>query len=248
MTRQARRAASEGAERVLVAGGDGAIHYAIQGLAGSDCALGIVPVGSGNDLCRALGVAVDPDTALQAAVHGAARRIDLGRIGDRVFAGIVGLGIDGDVCRAVGRVPGWIPGTAAYAWSALHSLARFDPPSLIVEYEGGSYDGPVLLAGLANSPQFGGGMRIAPTAELDDGWLELVIVEPVPRLELLRVLPSVYRGRHLSHPAVRSVRVRRATVRSDRRRTFYADGEPLMDAGRAPTEVAIWQDALRVVA
>lgn len=248
MTLQASRAASDGHERVLVAGGDGAIHYAIQSLAGTECALGIIPVGSGNDLARALRIAPEPDVALSHALRGSSRRIDLGRIGDRLFVGVVGLGIDGDVCRIVGQQPAWLPGTAAYAYAALRSLATFRPPSLIVEYDGGSFAGPVLLAGLANSPVFGGGMRIAPTAALDDGWLDLVIVEPVPFFELLRVFPRVYHGRHLSHPAVHCARVRKASLLADRQRTFYADGEPLMDSGSVPTEVEIWSGALKVIA
>lgn len=248
MTRHARRAVDDGHERVIVAGGDGAVHYAIQALAGSDCALGLVPVGSGNDLSRALGISPEPGTALRLALHGDARKIDLGCIGSRVFAGVLGLGIDGDVCRIVGQQAAWIPGPAAYAYAALRSLAGFTPPSLIVEYEGGSYSGPVLLAGLANSPLFGGGMRIAPRATLDDGWLDLVIVEPVPILQLLRVFPRVYRGSHLSHPAVHSARVRRASFLADRPRTFYADGEPLTEAGSVPTDVKIWPGALQVIA
>lgn len=248
MTEQARRAASDGHDRVIVAGGDGAVHYAIQGLSGSDCALGIVPIGSGNDFARALQLPREPRDALSLAIRGPSRAIDLGHVGNRVFAGILGLGIDGDVCRTVGRQPAWIPGSLAYAYSALYSFIGFRPPSLTVKYEGGSFDGPVLLAGLANSPLFGGGMRIAPTAKLDDGWLDLVIVEPVPFLELLRVFPRVYRGLHLAHPAVHSARVRKASLLADRPRTLYADGEPVMDSGNTPTEVGVCSDALRVIA
>jgi diacylglycerol kinase (ATP) len=248
MTTHARRAADLGLDRVIVAGGDGAVHYALQGLAGSDCALGIVPVGSGNDLARALGVDPDPAVALRRAMEGASKAIDLGRIGNRVFAGVVGLGIDGDVCRRVQEQARWLPASAAYAYAALRSLIRFKPPHLRVEYEDGSYEGRVLLAGLANSPLFGGGMRIAPGAVLDDGWLDLVIVEQVPLPTLLRVFPRVYRGRHLSHPAVHCARVRRATFQADPPRTFYADGEPLMDSRDTPTSVEVWPGALRVVA
>jgi diacylglycerol kinase (ATP) len=247
MTAQAQRAADEGLDRVLVGGGDGAIHYAIQGLAGSDCALGIVPLGSGNDLARALGIDLDPDTAFRRAVQGSPKAIDLGRIGDRVFAGVLGLGIDGDVCRIMQRLPAWLPGSAAYAYAALRSLMGFRPPRLRVEYAGGAYEGRVLLAGLANSPFFGGGMRIAPRALLDDGWLDLVIVEQVSWPTLLRVFPRVYRGRHLSHPAVHCARVRRVSFHADPPRTFYADGEPLMDSHDSPTPVEIWPAALRVV-
>ena len=248
MTRHARRAADDGHDRVIVAGGDGAVHYAIQGLAGSGCALGLVPIGSGNDFARALQISPEPVAALRHAVRGSARKIDLGRIGKQVFAGVVGLGIDGDVCRLVDRQPSWVPGPLGYGYAALHSLVRFHPPSLIVEYDGGSYSGPVLLAGLANSPVFGGGMRIAPTAALDDGWLDLVIVEPVPFFELLRVFPRVYRGRHLSHPAVHCARVRKASFLTDHPRTFYADGEPVIESGSTPTDVEIWPGALGVIA
>ena len=91
-------------------------------------------------------------------------------------------------------------------------------------------------------------MRIAPEALLDDGWLDLVIVEQVSLPTLLRVFPRVYRGLHLSHSAVHYVKVRRASLHADPPRTFYADGEPLMESHASPTTVEIWPRALRVIA
>jgi diacylglycerol kinase (ATP) len=247
MTVEARRAADDGLERVLVAGGDGALHYAIQGLAGSECALGIVPLGSGNDLARALGIERDAARAGLRALRAEPRAIDLGRVEGRLFAGVLGLGIDGDVSKRVRQQPRWLPGSAAYAYASLRAFVGFEPPRLTVEYDGGRFEGSVLLGALANSPVFGGGMRIAPEAVLDDGWLDLVIVEQLPLPRLLSLFPRVYRGRHTDHPAVRSVRVQEARFRCEPRRTFYADGEPIVDCDADGTSIAIWPDALRVI-
>lgn len=249
MTAEARRAAEDGLDRVLVAGGDGAVHHALQGLAGTDCALGIVPVGGGNDLARALGVDRDPLRAAERAAAAVPRRIDLGRVEGRAFAGVLGLGIDGDVSRMVGRAPlRRLPGGLAYAWATLVCLARFHAPRVRVEHAGGRFEGAVLLAALANSPLFGGGMRIAPAARLDDGWLDLVIVERVSAATALRVFPRVYAGTHVDHPAVHTARVRGARFHSAPRRALYADGEPLGEVREAGTAIEIWPAALAVVA
>lgn len=247
MRAEARLAASEGLERILVAGGDGAVHYAIQGLAGSACALGIVPLGRGNDLARALGIERDAVRAALRALRSEPRAIDLGRVQDRFFAGVLGLGLDGEVSRRVRHQPGWLPGPMAYAYACLRALVGFQPPRLTVEYDGGHFDGPALLGAVANSPVFGGGMRIAPRALLDDGWLDVVIVEPRPLPTLLSLFPRVYSGRHIDHPAVHSVRVRQARFRCEPRRTFHADGEPIVDCAVEGTPVEIWPGALRVI-
>jgi diacylglycerol kinase (ATP) len=248
MESQARRAAEEGLGRILVAGGDGTLHHAIQGLAGSDCSLGIVPTGTGNDLARALGIYMDPLKAARRALRGVSRRIDLGRIGRRLFVGVIGLGFDGEVNRFVNEMSGGPSGSLAYPYALLRTLWRFEPPVLRVEHEGGIFEGRAMLAVLANSPFFGGGMRIAPAAELDDGWLDLVIVERVARIRFVILFPRVYRGSHTRHPLVRSLRVRSATFRADRALTFYADGEAVMPLGEAGATVEVLPRSLSVVA
>jgi diacylglycerol kinase (ATP) len=248
MEEQSRRAAEEGLERLLVAGGDGALHYAIQGLAGSSCALGIVPVGSGNDLARALGIEQDPLDAARRAVVGAPRPIDLGKVGDRYFAGTVGLGFDGEVARFVNEMSGFPPGALAYPYALLRTLWRFEPPVLRVEHDGGAFEDRAMLAVFANSPFFGGGMRIAPAAELDDGLLDLVILERVAAFRLAVIFPRVYRGSHINDPRVRCCRSRRATFHADRALTFWADGEPVLPLGDDGVTVEVAPRSLLVIA
>ncbi len=246
MATEARRAVDDGLERLLVAGGDGSIHHAIRGLGGTPCALGIVPLGTGNDLARALGVAHDPVAAGRSALRAAPRVIDLGRIDGLPFAGVAGIGIDGEVNR---RLPGlrWLGGRLAYAVATLGAVASFEPPHVEVEFADGSLSGPALLLAIANSPCFGGGMRIAPEARLDDRQLDLVLVRPVPFLTLLRVFPRVYRGTHLGHPAVCSARLSSARVRCTPQGTVYADGEPVARTQPGGSTIDVWPAALRVV-
>jgi diacylglycerol kinase (ATP) len=211
-----------------VAGGDGALHYAIQGLAGTGCALGIVPVGSGNDLARALGIEDKPLEAARRALAGIPRPIDLGRLGGRYFAGTIGLGFDGEVARFVNEMSGWPPGAMAYPYALLRTLWRFEPPVLRVEHDSGRFEDHAMLAVFANSPFFGGGMKIAPGAELDDGLLDLVILERVAPFRLATIFPRVYRGSHVKDPRVHFWRSRSATFHANRALTFWADGEPVL--------------------
>jgi diacylglycerol kinase (ATP) len=247
MAEQAAAAARAGLDRILVGGGDGTLHHAVQGLAGTDCALGVVPSGSGNDLARALSIDRRPLRALDRALRGTPGRIDLGRVGNRHFLGAAGLGFDGDVAAYVASRPRR-SGRLAYPWAVLRTLPAFEPPHLTIEHDGGQWSGPVMLAVAANSPYFGGGMRIAPSATLDDGMLDLIIVRAMARLRLLALFHRVYRGTHVHHPAVSVIRLRRAEIRADRPLDVYADGErlfPLPPEGAtfeaAPSAVAVIQ-------
>jgi diacylglycerol kinase (ATP) len=248
MTDQARRAATDGLDRVLVAGGDGSMHYAAQGLAGSSCALGVVPLGTGNDLARALGLDRNPLRAAEAALTGPSRRIDLGRAGDRLFLGVAGVGFDTEVNRFVNRRESRVRGRWAYPWAVVRTLGRFQPPRLRIEAEDEIWEGRVVLAALGNSPCFGGGMRIAPRARLDDGWLDLIVVERIAKPKLLVLFPRVYRGSHVRHPRVRTRRVRAATFQADTAMTFFADGEPWIPVSPQGTTIEIWPGALSVIA
>ena len=247
VTELARRAVAEGVGRLLVAGGDGTLHRAIRALAGTDCALGIIPTGRGNDLARSLEVEPDPERAARRALGAAVRRIDLGSLDGRPYAGVAGIGFDGEVARYANEHLRSFRGAWTYPWAVLRTLVRFEPPELSIEHDGGSYTGCVMMAVFANAPFFGGGMRIAPAASLEDGSLDMVIVERLSRLRLVTAFPGVYRGRHLDHPAVIHRRLRGADVRAERGLQFYADGEPLADSRPEGNRVEILPRSLRVV-
>jgi diacylglycerol kinase (ATP) len=223
---QARRAVEDGVERLLVAGGDGTVHHAAQGLAGSACAMGVIALGTGNDLAATLGMPRDLDAAVQRALSGPVRRIDLARVGETVCIGYAGVGFDSEVTRYANTVQR-LPKPLVYPWAVLHTLRTFEPPLMKVVHDQGTFLGRVMFANACNLPRFGGGMRITPDARIDDGMLDLVIVKAVSRLTLLSIFPKVYAGRHVGHPAVELVRTRRVEITLDRDMTMYGGGEPV---------------------
>lgn len=245
---EAARAVRDGAERIVVVGGDGSIHRTLEPLAGSGTALGLVPLGSGNDLAGALRITGDPLSCLRSAIGGPLRRIDLGRVAGRAFVGTGGVGFDGEVARRVRERRGVVPRPLVYPAAVIAALSSYRAPEVTLEHDAGTFRGRVLFVVLANSPRFGGGMRVAPDARIDDGRLDVVIVRETGRLELLAALPRVYRGTHLTHPKVESFRTTRARLFCERPITVYGDGEPIVEVGDSGVEFAVDPGALAVAA
>jgi diacylglycerol kinase (ATP) len=245
---QARRAGDEGVERFLVAGGDGTVHWSLQGLAGTPCALAVLPMGSGNDMATVLGFRGAPGSMAEAALSAPIRDIDLGRIAGRWFGVVAGVGFDGEVNRYANATFRRWSGPAIYVISTLRVLATFQVPRMTLTMPEARFDGPAYFAAFANCPQYGGGMRIAPAARLDDGQLEIVIVRAASKLALLRMFPRVFSGRHVTHPAVQILRAPWAEVRFDRPFSAYGDGEELAPVPLAGERFECVPRAVRVVA
>lgn len=244
---QARRAAAEGVERLLVAGGDGTMHHAVQGLANTSCALGVIPVGTGNDLSGTLKIPPDLDVAVKRALTGSIRPIDLIRTGETYSASYLGVGFDSEVTELANRVK-IIKGPLVYPYSVIHTLATFQPPSMRIVHDEGVFEGRVMFTTLASLPRFGGGMQIAPHAQIDDGILDLVIVKEISRRALLAVFPKVYTGKHVGHPSCLFHRTRRVEITIDRPMMLYGGGEPVrpMAAGE-PVAAEVVPASLKVV-
>jgi diacylglycerol kinase (ATP) len=229
-------------------GGDGTIHQALGALAGSETTLGIIPLGTGNDLAAALGIPARLDHAIACAVEAPVRRIDLARAGGALYAGVAGLGFDSDAARRANEYAGPLRGRAVYLRGILGALARLRPFGIRIDSDGGSYHGQALVAVFANSPRYGAGVRIAPEARLDDGLLDVLVVKELSRARLLANLLSVYRGTHYGHPRVVTFRARRAAVTVDRGADVFADGEPLFPTTTGGFAVEIVPRALAVAA
>jgi diacylglycerol kinase (ATP) len=226
LSEQARRAADDGIERLLVVGGDGTMHHAVQGLAGTATALGVIPMGTGNDLALALGTPRNLEEAVRHALTAPVRRIDLIRAGDTCCVGYAGAGFDSEVTRRANQVR-WGRGRWIYPWSALRTLVSFKPPLAKVTWDGGTFEGRVMFVDATNLPSYGGGMLIAPSARIDDGQLELLIVREVSRLTFLSVFPKVYKGNHVGHPCFLLETARRVEIEFDRAVDLYGGGEPI---------------------
>jgi diacylglycerol kinase (ATP) len=244
---QARRAVEEGLERLIVAGGDGSMHIVVQELAGSGTALAPIAAGRGNDFATCAGVPRDLEPALEMATGGPIRAVDYGRADDVAFVVHCGVGFDSEAARWANEQQ-IARGILSYPLSVLRTLFRFEPPRIRVEYEGGVFEDEAMFVVCANCWRFGGGMKIAPEATIDDGLLDVIVARRVSRATILALLPRVYSGRHTSHPAVTIVRTPWARISLDRPMQMYGDGEAMLWIDEAPLQVRVEPASLRVVA
>ena len=232
--------------RVIVAGGDGTVHHAVRGLAGTETTLGILPTGTGNDFARALGVPKQLEAALERALRAEPIRVDLGRAGSTPFVGIAGVGIVADVLGFLDDFTRRYRGNWVYPWAVLRTVLSYRPLELSVETPNESFEGPAMIALAANAPRFGGGMRAAPNASLRDGLLDVVILRGTSRVGLVGLLPRVYRGTHLSDPRCVTFRASRIRLASDPGTVVYADGEAMPVETGDGIDVRVEPGALRV--
>jgi len=255
---------SSDAEAILVFGGDGTIHRHLSQLVRLQLPVLVVPCGSGNDFARALQLRSTGDAlaAWRNFASGAqnARTIDLGVISPlavpaphkHYFCCVGGVGLDAETARRANRLPRWLRGHGGYALSLPGSLFRYaaqrmkisqptigSPDQLTVHS-----DQPVYLAAFANAPAYGGGMKIAPRALLDDGQLDICILRDIAKLKLAWLFPTVYFGRHLDVPQVEYFQAEGVRIETDTPLDVYADGEYVC---HTPIDVSIAPGALKVI-
>lgn len=238
----ARRAVQRSPDVFVAVGGDGLTHTAIQALAGTDIPLAIVSCGTGNDLATALGVPLEPAAAAATVLGGVPRRIDLGRAGARWFAGVLCAGFDSAVTERTNQLR-WPHGRMRYNLAVLLELGVFRPVPFLLELDGVEQRLDAMLVAVGNTGQYGGGLRICPGAEPDDGLFEVVVVHPVSRRDLVRVFPRLYSGSHVSHPQV-SVHVAKTVALAAPDVPAYADGERV---GPLPVRAEAVPNALTVL-
>ena len=239
----ARKAAADGVDTVVTLGGDGMVHVAVQALAGTEVSLGVVPLGTGNDFARALGIPTgDPLAAADVVVRDDPRRIDLGRSGDSWFATVLAAGFDAAVNERANAMR-WPHGDLRYTLAALSVIRSWTPVPYRLEIDGVVREQEAMLLAIANTESYGGGLRIAAGCDPADGLLDAILIKPVSRLEFLRVFPGVRQAKHLAHPAFERIRARRITA-SAPGVIAYSDGERL---GPLPLEVECVPSALGVL-
>lgn len=240
-------AVQRGVGTVVVAGGDGTIQLALRALVHTPTALGVIPTGTGNDAARLLGVPLgDPVAAADIVIASRVRTVDVGRCGAAYFLCVLSAGFDAVVSERANRMAargGWPRGQWRYPVATLAELRVFAPIPYVLELDGNTTSMDAMLVAVGNGPSFGGGLRITEGARVDDGLLDVVLFHPVPRRELLRTYPKLFRGTHTTHPAYEHHRVREVTVAAPGV-VAYADGERL---GPLPVTVTSEPAALRVL-
>ena len=217
-------AVGRGCGALVVCGGDGIVHTALQVVAGTAVPLGIIPAGSGNDFARALGLPLGDLAGAAAVVAGGhANPVDLGLAGDRWFGTVLAAGFDSRVNDRMNRMR-WPRGRTRYHVAIVRELASFRPIPFVLEMDGVRRELEGMLVAVGNGSTYGGGMRICPGAALTDGLLDVTVVTTISRLKLARLFPSVYSGRHVLRPEVLTFRCETVTV-SAADVAGYADGE-----------------------
>lgn len=238
----ARQVVADGYDLLAVMGGDGMVHLAIQALAGSSTVLGVIPTGSGNDVARYLGLPLGkPLAAADVICRQVTRSMDLGRAGPTYFATVLATGFDSLVNERANRLK-WPHGQARYHVATLAELRVFDPITYTLEIDGSRLLHQAMLVAVGNGPSYGGGLRICEGALLDDGLLDVVIIKPISKPQLLAVYPRLLRGTHVRHPAYEHHRVRRVSVAAPGI-VAYGDGERI---GPLPLTVECVPAALTV--
>jgi diacylglycerol kinase (ATP) len=242
------RARDAGLDLLVVLGGDGSAHQGVQFCAGTDVALAVLPGGTGNDLATALGMPEDPlaaaDEVAAAIRDDRSRRIDLGRVTDGPwFATVLCAGFDSAVNERANRMR-WPHGPRRYDLAILAELAALRPAPLTVEQDGDHAELTATMIAVGNTPSYGGGIPVCPAATVDDGRFDVTLVGQTTRRHLVRMLPGLRTGRHVTDSAVHTSHARELRIGGNDDWVVYADGERI---GPLPVEVTCVPEALTVV-
>ncbi len=220
----AREAVAGGVDALVVCGGDGMVNLALQAVGGTGIPLGMIPAGTGNDIARYVDLPRnDPEAAARRVLAGTTRTIDLARVGGRYYATVMAAGFDAIVNERANRMR-WPKGQMRYNLATLAELRTFEPLPYTLDLDGETRNLSAMLVAVGNGPSFGGGLRITEGALLDDGLLDVVVIKPMSKPELVRTYPKLFAGTHVHHPQYEHHLARRVTVAAPGI-VGYADGE-----------------------
>ncbi len=226
--------------KIVVIGGDGMIHAAINNT--NKNAIGLIPAGTGNDFARALGLSLEnPIQNLKNIIDAKGEYIDLGKVGEVYFAAICSTGFDSLVNERANKMM-WPRGRMKYNIAMLLELPRFKAREYEIIVDGNHIHTKAMLIAIANGLSYGGGMKVCPAADIQDGLLDIMILAPVPKFEFIRIFPSVFKGLHVNHPAVSIIQGRSIQISAEA--VAYADGERI---GELPLDVSISPRQIRVL-
>lgn len=237
------RESLETKEIPVAVGGDGQVASVAAPLVRTGEPMGILPCGRGNDLARGLGIPEEPEPAVAILAGGRTRSIDVGRANGELFLGIASVGFDSRANEFANRAH-FLPGRTVYAWSAIRALFGWKAVRFTVIRNGSRQRVEAHTIAVANNRFYGGGMKMAPSANLSDGLLDLIIVGNVPRIRFLAEFPKVFAGRHIDGVHVTAEKVQEAEIESVVPLVLYADGDPLTEL---PARVRVLPAALDVI-
>jgi diacylglycerol kinase (ATP) len=249
----AREAADAGAHLLVVVGGDGTVNEVVNGIAGrADVEVAVVPRGTGWDFVRTYRIPRRLEDAIEVALRGRTRTIDLGRAryrswdgseGESLFANIASAGMSGAIAKRANETSKALGGKASYLWATLAVFSRWRNDEVRVRVDGAERRARMHDVVVANGRYFGGGMQICPGAEPDDGLFDVLLIGDLTKRDLLVTLPKTYRGKHLPHPKAEVLRGAVVEVETPAPLPVELDGE---QPGTTPASFEVVPQALRL--
>jgi YegS/Rv2252/BmrU family lipid kinase len=238
------KASREGVDAILLLGGDGTVHNALPAIAETNLPSGFLPCGRGNDFARNIGLSLNLRKSCSFSSRPSIRQVDLPEINSIPFISIAYVGFDGEVNKLANEGKGYFGGKLGYIICVLRALRKFRPFEIEMTIDGRSIRERVMMVTIANAPFYGGGMKIAPQAIMNDGVLDICIVKEISKSELLRQFPKVFKGTHITHPRIMMTSGRRVSLVSDEPRQIFADGEYV---GNLPAECTIGNQSIQIL-
>ncbi len=208
----AKKAAQLGVEVVVAVGGDGTVFEVVNGIVHTGVILGIIPTGTGNDLARSLHISKDTTHAIQQILSGTPKKIDLGIANGKYFINVASIGIDAEIAAWTKQTKKFLSGSSAYIVSMIKNIITYKPIHMKFTIDGQCFEQETLLAAICNGKYYGGGVRIAPNAILDDGLFEICIIERLTKWKTLRLFPTVFFGKHIKFKEVKIYKGHEITV------------------------------------
>jgi len=238
------QAVEQGANIVTAAGGDGTLNEVINGIVGSGAICALLPLGTGNDFARHIGLNTDLDRSVRNLFEGQPQPVDLGRAGDRWFVNIAGCGFDALVAERINRGVRHLHGAAAYVVAVCQCLRTFKAAQMSLVLDGRQMETRAVMCSVANASSYGGGMLVAPGAKIDDGLFDICLLLDAGRIEFLRAFPRVFKGTHISHPKVTMLTAAEISINSVPPLPILIDGDVV---GTTPVTFTMHRHALQML-
>lgn len=236
---------------VIIVGGDGTVHHALKLLKNRDIPMGIIPAGSGNDFSRALNLPQNSKKALHQILTGKSKAIDLIYIDEEPCATIVGVGFDAKVAEIANRskLKKWLNtikiGKIAYIYGIFRGIFSYKPTTIEINVDDKQYKfSNVWFMAIANTPYYGGGLKICPEANFNDGQVDICVAHSLSKIELLMFFPLVFLGKHTIHRSVETFKGKNISISSHEIIPVQADGEQI---GTTPLCITIKRKALKII-
>jgi diacylglycerol kinase (ATP) len=238
------KAPAQGIDALLLIGGDGTVHQALPAIAEAKIPFGFLPCGRGNDFARNIGLPSNLKKSCSLPSNPSFHQVDLPRINNIPFVAIAYVGFDAEVNRLANDKKGYFGGTLGYIVCVLKALRNFRPFKVEITVDDDTWSESVMMVTVANAPFYGGGMKIAPDANMNDGIFDICIVQEISKLELLQQFPKVFKGTHIFHPRIITKTGKKIVLMSDEDREVFADGEY---AAQLPAEFTMGNQKIQIM-